>query len=236
VKLLLAIVGIALALSLAMRRRNPALFNLLTVGFAVLTIGLVIVMVTRDQLGGQNIPPGYIRMEEGLGYVLGQAIAKDFPGGGSVIVLQLPTTSSKPNPVSEARLKGLKEGFGKSKLTIAAVEPTKTRLDDFYRIYDPDGGIPARFFNEMLSTYGTSVAFVSFMGLPDMQPTDVKGTIPALYAQDHRAEELMKPWMDRNILKAVVAYRQDADGAAVPGPRASLEEAFAMRYLLHRAK
>jgi hypothetical protein len=64
----------------------------------------------------------------------------------------------------------------------------------------------------------------------------MKGTVPALYAHDHRAEELMKPWMDRNILKAVVSYRQDAEGAAVPSPRASLEEAFAMRYVLHQAK
>lgn len=157
------------------------------------------------------------RVQEAIGYELGQAVARAFPQGGDVLVLLEGWPAKLPD---DARLRGLRAGFGTAKLVPVAVsyKPT-TELEGMEMQADwPRRGIPLEKINEWFAGHRGAVAVVSFAMVGSRAGQAVPAEMPPLFlsAPPLLAEgpEAKRLWLDQvrpGALEAVVLRRGTGD-------------------------
>ena len=224
--LLLIIILVLLVVSVATRKRHPA-GPALSVVLAVLAMGLAVLNGIRDR-----VPPARAQellFHESAGYVLGQAVARDFPKGGVFAVLNMPVFSSKPT-MHTAKWKGLQKALGSKSITLSLVELDRLPMDleTFFGRLESGQEVPE--FWDLVAQGPRADGLISLVGLPP-PPGQDRASLPVFAAAVPAGHEVP----DAAAWPGLIGYVQAKPGQVLrqaPPPGLSLEEVFALRYEL----
>lgn len=227
--LLIVVLACLIAVSIAGRSRP---------GLKVLAVPLVVVGLAvvgaKEVLRWMN-PPGAAEAvwDQAVGHALGEMIAKNHPGGGTVVVLDFSSGEGLAT-YARARLAGLAKGWAAGSFKAEAIGAPAIAaalgLGDGPQVLMP-GMLSRSAYAALLAPYPGAVAVVSFMGVPSNLTAADVGTLPPLYALDHAppALEAGGTAPAAPTVRALVRLRSNVDFSA-PAPRGSPEDVFNARY------
>lgn len=205
-------------------------------GLKWLTVSLVVaglVVVGAKEILRLSNPPGAAdsAWDEAVGHALGKAIAKDHPGGGTVVILDFSPGDSL-SVYARARLAGLTKGWKPGSFQASVVEAPDVAaalgLGDGPQVLMP-GMLTRDAYSVLLARFPGAVAVVSFLGVPSKLVAADARTLPPLYALDLAPPELEAAAAGPATVRALVRIRSHVDFSA-PAPSGGPEEVFSARY------
>jgi len=209
---------VALVIVAWRRQQSPTpVLNLLLVGLAVASLAAAAMVWCRPHLEEARCTARTNRLQEAIGFELGQAVAQAFPQGGTVLVLLAGLPAKFPkNGVGAAQVKGLQAGFGRANLQAVPVGYTPATDFEAMEIQAewPRRGVPFEKINEWFAAHRDAVAVVAFLLVgtgprgqppPQIPPLFVVGA-PAI-GMGPETKELGLDWVRPGAVEAVVVYR-----------------------------
>jgi len=197
-------------------------------------LAVVTILVSLSSLfGGRR--SGAVQVEadfyRAVGAKIGQALAADFPEGGTVLVLHAGRINATFNKMTSAYLEGMKKGFGPVAFQIVEEGPSPDNPDSLILM---EHAIPPTVVTQRMQQLGGLKAVVSFIGPPEaVGPRPANW--PAFYVGGQVDTEQAERLLNMGWVKAAVCYRENVDWNAQPPRRASDDEIFNIRYVLRRA-
>ena len=220
--LLIIAAGVALVVVWTAAKKKPALKPLVTVLAVVLVAAAGVRLYSEFQTGGTYTSDP----ESALGYVIGEKIAGNHPGGGTVLAVQEQPEGPRAEQAAAARIEGLESALSGSGLTVVRIELAPGSGS----YMEPGRGFPVSQGQAWVAEHPDAVAVVSFTGFPEQAaPSDCKGW-PPFYVFASGSVEKLVPMVGSGMISSLVVYRSGVNPMQKIPAEASPRQLFDMRY------
>lgn len=228
--ILLIAILVGLVAVLFAGRSNPGLRKL-----APALAVLAIIAVGAKEVWKRKHPPltELTVWDHAVGHALGREIARNHPGGGTVVVLDFSPGESL-TAFSRARIEGLRSGWQADSFKAHVIDNAGVAealgIGDGPLVLMP-GMLGHNPCAKLLARYPNAVAAVSFIGLPTGPTAADASGLPPLYVLDLSPRTAADDPAPPLSVRALVRLRKQVDFAA-PAPGGGPEEVFEARYEL----
>jgi len=231
-QILLVILLIALGIVFWKRETLGSRANPLMGGLVALSLLFVVLSITRSS--GQGSSPvkaakGQLPFLTAAGAKLGQTIAAALPDGGKVVVIHNGAAGDVSAMVNQARIEGLKKGFGQAKIEIVEAGPKSEA--DFEAIFAMESEMPLDLYMKYLEAAPDAKAVVSMIGPPRFGRAPPR-PLPPLYLLEGVDRQLAEDLLRSGAIAGAVVAKDDADWKAPATGAMSDDEIFNLRYQL----
>ncbi len=229
-QILLIILLIALGLVFWKREALGRRANPLMGGLVALSLLFVVLTITRSSGQGSahvKAAKGQLPFFTAAGAKLGQAIAAALPDGGKVVVIHNGAAGDVSAMVNQARIEGLKKGFGAAKIEVVEAGP-KTEAD-FEAIFALESEMPMDVYVKYLDAAPDAKAVVSTIGPPRIGRAPPR-PLPPLYLLETVDRQTAEALLRAGAIAGAVVQKDDADWKTQADSVKSDEELFNLRY------
>lgn len=207
-------------------RANP-----LMGGLVVLSLLFVVLSITRSS--GQGSSPikaakGQLPFFTAAAVKLGQAIATALPDGGKIVVIHNGGAGDVSGMINQARIEGLKKGFGAAKIEIIEAGPRTE--EEFEAIFALESEMPMDLYVKYLDAAPDAKAVVSMIGPP--RNVRAPRPLPPLYLLEMVDRQMAEDLLRAGAIAGAVVQKEDADWKAQAASGMSDDDIFNLRYQL----